>query len=97
MWIKGELEEFPTFVWWQMSSRSRSTVPARLETFITGTALETQFCEPRNLLSREIEFLEILTLDRLDTFARREVTFIDRDNNCVRVGWWRFQVIRLLG
>ena len=85
MWIKGELEEFPTVVWRQTSSRSRSTVPARLETFIRGTALETQFCEPRNLLSREIEFLEIPRLDRLDNLARRAVTIIGRDNNCIQI------------
>ena len=66
MRIEGELDEIPTVVWGQKSSRSRSTVPARLETFITAGALETQFWEPRNPLSGEIEFLEILTLDRLD-------------------------------
>ena len=34
----------------------------RLKTFITATALETQFCQPRNPLSREIEFWKYLRL-----------------------------------
>ena len=62
MRIEGELDEIATFVWRQASSRSRSTVSARLETFITATALETQSCELGNVLSREIEFWKYLRL-----------------------------------
>ena len=62
MRIEGELDEIATFVWRQPSSRSRSAVPVRLETFIAATALETQLCELWNVLSREIEFWKYLRL-----------------------------------
>ena len=62
MRIEGELDDIVTFVWWQGNSRSRSTVPARLETFITATALKTQSCEFGNVLRREIEFWKYLRL-----------------------------------
>ena len=55
MRIEDKLEEVPTFIWRQTSSRSRSTVPTRLKTFITATALETQFCDPGNPFRSEIE------------------------------------------
>jgi len=56
MRIEGELDEIATFVWQQTSSRSKSTVPARLKAFITRTALETKFCEPGNPFRSENEF-----------------------------------------
>ena len=56
MRIVCELDEIATFVWRQASSRSRSTISARLEAFITTTALEMQFCELGNPPGRSIEF-----------------------------------------
>ena len=65
MRIEGEQQEVPTFGWRQTSSRSRSTVPARLKTFIMATALETQFCELGNPFSSKIEFWKYLRLTDL--------------------------------
>ena len=62
MRIGGDLDEILTFVWRQTSSRSRSTIPARLKTFVTAAVLETHFCEPGNPFSNEIEFSKYLRL-----------------------------------
>ena len=65
MQIEGEVDEILTFVWRQTSSRSRSTIPARLKTFVTATALETQFCETGNPFSSVIKYSKHLRLTGL--------------------------------